>query len=110
MLTTLSNWDHVSQGPWSRRRKHQAVVWEENILILGGFDGEGAHDLNDIWRFDGHSWKLAIEHAGWSGRDGHCAIVFKGSIFVLAGTDDPFNCKQVCAYMHLSCMLCIYPY
>jgi hypothetical protein len=88
-----TQWKQVSEGPWSKRRKHQSVVWGENLLILGGFDGEAAFDLNDVWSFNGHSWELIVEHAGWSGRDGHCSVVLNGSIFVLGGTDDPFNCK-----------------
>jgi N-acetylneuraminic acid mutarotase len=62
-------------------------------MILGGFDGEAAHDLNDVWSYDGNSWVMLTEHAGWSGRDGHCSVVFKGSIYVLGGTDDPYHCK-----------------
>ena len=88
-----SEWEHVSEGPWSRRRKHQSVVWGTNLLLLGGFDGEAAFDLNDVWSYDGQSWQMVTDHAGWSGRDGHCAVVFKGSIFVMGGTDDPYNCK-----------------
>lgn len=91
MLQT--EWDLVSEGPWSRRRKHQSLVSGSKILILGGFDGEGAFDLNDVWSYDGNSWGIITDRAGWSGRDGHCAVVFKGSIFVLGGTDDPYNCK-----------------
>ena len=87
-------WNHVSEGPWSKRRKHQALVWGKELLILGGFDGDAAKDLNDVWSYDGNSWKIVAQHAGWSGRDGHCAVVFKGSIFVLGGTDDPYNCKS----------------
>ena len=91
--TSPTEWEHVSEGPWSRRRKHQSVVWGSNLLLLGGFDGEAAFDLNDVWSYDGHSWQMVTDHAGWSGRDGHCAVVFKGSIFVMGGTDDPYNCK-----------------
>jgi hypothetical protein len=114
MSTTVStdpyNWDHVSEGPFSKRRKHQSVVWKKNLLILGGFDGVGAFDLNDIWSFNDHSWKLVIEHAGWSRRDGHCAVVFKDSIFIIAGMDEPINCKQVCFNKLLMYALYIYVY
>jgi N-acetylneuraminic acid mutarotase len=91
--TNPATWEHVSEGPWSRRRKHQAVAWGSNLLLLGGFDGEAAFDLNDVWSYDGHAWQMVTDHAGWSGRDGHCAVVVKGSIYVLGGTDDPYNCK-----------------
>ena len=87
-------WDQVSEGPWSKRRKHQSLIAGNKLLILGGFDGEGAFDLNDVWSYDGNSWELVTEHAGWSGRDGHSAVLFKSSIYVLGGTDDPYNCKN----------------
>ena len=91
--TVSTEWKHISEGPWSKRRKHQCIVWGKQLLILGGFDGDSSMDLNDVWSYDGNSWKVVVEHAGWSGRDGHCAAVFRGSIFVMGGTDDPYNCK-----------------
>lgn len=67
---------------------------------MGGFDGESAFDLNDVWLWKEDendtslgTWSLVCDHAGWSGRDGHCAVVLHDSIFVLGGTDDPFACK-----------------
>lgn len=87
-------WTPVSAGPWSRRRKHQAVVWKDRILLLGGFDGEKAFDLNDVWSWDGTVWSEICPKAEWSGRDGHCAIVFNEAIYVLGGTDDPYNCRS----------------
>jgi len=77
---------------------------------MGGFDGESAYDLNDVWsweenvltenqpaktvRVDEGNWRLVCNSAGWSGRDGHCAVVLRNQIFVLGGTDDPFLCKS----------------
>jgi len=109
---STTEWREVSVGPWSKRRKHQAVVWQDKILLLGGFDGEAAFDLNDVWSWDGSNWTLVCEHAGWSGRDGHCAVVLNDAIYILGGTDDPYNCRcdvwrsedggsnwrQMCAY------------
>jgi len=86
-------WRFVSEGPWSRRRKHQAVAWQDKIVLLGGFDGEKSFDLNDVWQWKDGTWTEICSKAAWSGRDGHCAIVFDGAIFLLGGTDDPYNCK-----------------
>ena len=67
---------------------------------MGGFDGESAFDLNDVWsweenvnQIDSVDERLVCTSAGWSGRDGHCAVVLRDQIFVLGGTDDPFLCK-----------------
>lgn len=87
-------WVLISEGPWGRRRKHQVVVCNDVLLILGGFDGEAAFDLNDVWSWDENSWQLVTEHAGWSGRDGHCAVVLNEHIFVIGGTDDPYCCRS----------------
>lgn len=89
----LASWMLVSQGPWTKRRKHQVVVWDNQILLLGGFDGEAAYDLNDVWSWNNNTWNLVVEHAGWSGRDGHAAVVLNNAIYLLGGTDDPFQCK-----------------
>ena len=93
-MTDITEWKPVSAGPWSRRRKHQAVVWKDRILLLGGFDGEKAFDLNDVWSWDGTVWSEICQKAEWSGRDGHCAIVFNEAIYLLGGTDDPYNCRS----------------
>ncbi len=93
-MSSSLEWRVVTEGPWTKRRKHQVVVWREKLLVLGGFDGEGAYDLNDVWSYDGRTWEKITEHAGWSGRDGHTAVVNNDDIFVLGGTDDPFQCKS----------------
>jgi hypothetical protein len=89
-----SEWTFVSEGPWSRRRKHQGIAWDDSLLILGGFDGDGAYDLNDVWSWNSTNWQLVTSHAGWSGRDGHQVVAMNGAIFLLGGTDDPFCCKS----------------
>lgn len=87
-------WQFVSEGPWSRRRKHQAVVWEDKIILLGGFDGEMGFDLNDVWSWSRNIWTEICNRSEWSGRDGHCALVFQKAIYILGGTDDPYNCRN----------------
>ena len=93
-IGTSKSWKCISQGPWTKRRKHQVAVWQDKVLVLGGFDGEDAFDLNDVWSWNGEDWELVVSHAEWSGRDGHAAVVLENNIYVIAGTDDPFNCKN----------------
>ncbi len=87
----------LSQGPWTPRRKHATIIWNQNIYILGGFDGgkrrekqlisktcssacslslflslfliEDAGNLHDIWRLENDTWVLVCEHAGWVFQD-----------------------------------------
>jgi N-acetylneuraminic acid mutarotase len=89
-----SQWLQLSTIPWSKRRKHQTVIFNDKLLILGGFDGENSINLNDVWSWDGTTWNLLVNHAKWSGRDGHTAVVFNDYIYLLGGTDDPMFCKN----------------
>lgn len=94
MSEVNDSWELVSEGPWTKRRKPQAITWRNQILLLGGFDGESAFDLNDVWSYDGTQWTMIDEHAQWSGRDGHTVVVLNDEIFLIGGTDDPFYCKN----------------
>jgi serine/threonine protein kinase/N-acetylneuraminic acid mutarotase len=126
MSTSGLEWSMVSRGPWSPRRKHCTLLYDDKLVLMGGFDGEKL-DLNDVWTYDFHTreWSLTCEHAGWSGRDGHGAVVFQNAIYITGGTNDPYNCRadvwksqdggiswiQCCAYapwperwQHASCV------
>eukprot|EP01036_Dinobryon_divergens_P023649 gene23649-32021_t len=56
-------WEKISEGPWTKRRKHQVVVWENKILLMGGFDGESAFDLNDVWSWEENVGLVATDIA-----------------------------------------------
>jgi hypothetical protein len=61
-----------------------AVVFQDKMWLLGGFDGHTYY--NDVWNSsDGVHWTRIAEHAGWSPRDADMVPVFKNRIWVIGG-------------------------
>ena len=84
---------------WSARGEHAAVVFNDKMWVLGGYDGSRK---NDVWSSsDGANWTNAnargpaVEPATdpvtyrshWSARYGHTTMVFDNKIWVLGGYD-----------------------
>ena len=82
---------------WSARSGGKAVVFNNNIWVLGGYDGSYK---NDVWSSsDGENWTNAnargpaVEPATdpvtysshWSARGFYAVVVFKNKIWVLGG-------------------------
>lgn len=84
-------WELAAQNAgWSPRLAAGAVVFKENMWILGGIEnylfGDDTHMKNDVWYSrDGKAWNLATNNAGWSPRAFHQAIVFDNKLWVLGG-------------------------
>ncbi len=54
------SWEEVPQsGQWPPARAyHGAVLWEEDMIIMGGSPGTGT-DLDDVWRYHpGEGWSV----------------------------------------------------
>ena len=69
---------------WSIRYEHTAVVFDDKMWVLGGFDGSST--LNDVWwSVDGASWTEVTASNHWSARYYHTAVVFDGKMWVLGG-------------------------
>jgi len=61
-----------------------AVVFQDMIWLLGGFDGRTYY--NDVWNSaDGVHWTRVAEHAGWTPRTADMVPVFKNRIWVIGG-------------------------
>jgi leucine-zipper-like transcriptional regulator 1 len=72
-------------APWSPREEHSAVVFDNKMWVLGGFELP-QHEKNDIWfSADGVNWSCATESAQWSGRGEHASVVYDDKIWVLGG-------------------------
>ena len=57
------------------RSSHTSVVYNDQILIIGGYDGANG-GFNDIWSsFNGINWNLVTSNAAWSARSGHTSVV-----------------------------------
>ena len=82
--TDGSNWVEAStNAAWSARNSHSSVVFDNKILVLGGYDGG---NKKDVWHStDGINWTRATTNAAWSARWGHSSVVFDDKIWVLGG-------------------------
>jgi hypothetical protein len=61
-----------------------AVVFNNKIWLMGGFDG---HDYyNDVWNSaDAVHWTRINEHVAWSPRNAGACVVFKDRIWMIGG-------------------------
>jgi len=80
-----TNWTQaVSSAPWSSRRNHTAVVYDEKIWILGGYGNK--KNLNDVWySSNGIDWTQATSSAPWSKRSSHSSVVFNNQMWLVGG-------------------------
>jgi hypothetical protein len=75
------DWLPVSaNASWSPRYDHTALVFNDELWVLGGSGG------NDVWKSgDGVSWNKVTDSAGWLPRSGHASVVFDNRMWVLGG-------------------------
>ncbi|MCX6929246.1 MAG: hypothetical protein NT154_39410 [Verrucomicrobia bacterium] len=71
--------------PWSSRRFFGAVVFNEQMWVLGG-TASTYGGSNDVWASrDGANWTCVTNAAPWGPRDRFGAVVFNGQMWVLGG-------------------------
>ena len=70
----------VKNAGWQNRYGHAAVVFDDKIWIMGGYNPgvlKGDTYYEDVWSSaDGESWELVLEKAPWLGRRGHRLVSF----------------------------------
>jgi hypothetical protein len=82
------NWEKKpAQSTWSIRYGHSVLVYNNQLWILGGYNGTKV--VNDVYNSsDGVKW-MKVEPTSttsiWPARRNHAAIVFKGEMWVLGG-------------------------
>jgi hypothetical protein len=75
----------TNSAGWLQRTEHAAVVFDNKIWVLGGYDGDYSY-MDDIWySIDGVNWTCATGSAGWSSRFGHTSVVVDDKIWLLGG-------------------------
>ncbi len=82
---TGAQWTCITgETSFSPRVGHGAAVFDNNIYLIGGYDGEKYK--NDVWRSpDGIRWEQVLEKAPFERRRGHAVIVFKDRIWLIGG-------------------------
>lgn len=78
------DWLRVSDAAsFPKRQKHNTVVFENRLLVLGGI-GENGLALTDIWASpDGVQWEQINGHADFLGGELQDTIVLNNKLFVL---------------------------
>jgi len=80
-------WSPVTgNASWSPRYDHTALVFNNELWVLGGSGG------NDVWKSaDGRTWSKVTDSAGWLPRIGHASVVFDNRMWVLGGGSGSLN-------------------
>ena len=72
---------------WTARDRHQAVVHNGRLYVLGGQVSDGGGGRNDVWSSaNGSSWRFEGD-ADWDARYFHQAVSHAGRLYVLGGSD-----------------------
>lgn len=81
------HWTLLTDRPeWSARVWHSTLVFNGQLWIIGGYDGQYR---NDVWRSaDGIRWEQVTSQAPWRGRCMHASVVFDGKMWILGGRRD----------------------
>lgn len=78
--------EETENAPFSTRREHASVVFDNKLWIIGGDSLPAAKRLNDVWySSDGKNWTQATPSANWAPRRGHKCVVFDNKIWLLGG-------------------------
>ena len=76
----------TSNAPWGPRALLECVVFQNQLWLIGGFDGQNV--LNDVWTSsDGLEWTCQTAGAPFPPRANHGVTVFNDSLWVIAGVD-----------------------
>jgi len=85
-----------------QRSLHAAAVWQDMLLIFGGYDGQ--HRVNDLYayHFITHHWQLLRSASGVTTppcpRDRHVAVVYDNCLYIFGGFDGLARVSDLHAY------------
>ncbi len=77
----------TSAAPWAARVSHNMILFNNNLLVFGGWNALLNSRFNDIWASsNGSDWTQVVNHAPWDPRESAAAVVFDRKLWILAGT------------------------
>ena len=92
------SWSLANGAAWGAgggRGQHGAVVFNNKIWILGGYNNSNNY-LNDIWNSsDGATWIKVTNNAPWSQRGQSGAVVHDGKMWIFAGGNSVGQLKDM---------------
>lgn len=88
------NWTKVTeQAPWAARIWSSAVVYKDQMWILGGWSNNPSKNWNDVWYSgNGKEWKQLVAKNVWSPRHEQSAYVLDDKIWIAGG--NPWPCTN----------------
>ena len=97
-----TEWKQVlANAPWSRRRWHSVVVFDDRLWVIGGALSSGRPDktptefVNDVWSSaDGIDWRLEGGRTPLVFESGLSTVVFRGQIFAISGTGQVWSSRN----------------
>jgi len=83
---------------WTPRPAFGLVIWNNKLILFGGFDTKLSH-LNDVWESsDGVSRTNIVPNAPWSVRALFSSVIFNNEVFMTGGgiynTDYVYNVEN----------------
>ncbi len=88
----------TTSAPWHPRDSATGFVFKDRMWIMGGLNGEGLVDVNDVVHYwdarhfddvwsspDGVNWKQEVVHAPWLQRRSMSVVEFGGSLWMFGG-------------------------
>jgi hypothetical protein len=87
-LTSSSSGSSSSSPPPCERSLHAAALWNDQLLIFGGYDGHARRNDFYSFHFKKREWNLIIGKGEIpTPRDRHCAISYGNSFYIFGGFD-----------------------
>ncbi|HEY2004193.1 MAG TPA: hypothetical protein VGH44_03685 [Candidatus Saccharimonadia bacterium] len=81
----------TASAPWQGRSTFGAVVFNNKMWVLGGFNQING-DLSDVWSSsDGTNWTEATASAPWGTRQDFSAVVYNNKMWVMGGFQSQTN-------------------
>jgi hypothetical protein len=81
-------WTQAANAPWSARRDHTSVVFDNRLWVIGGWVSSYGGVHNDVWfSEDGGTWTQATANAPWFARSQHTSVVFDNRLWVIGGNN-----------------------
>ena len=87
------NWKQANFAPWNQRLGHTAVVYDNKIWVMGGYNWTYQ---NDVWYSkDGMDWMKATDEADWNSRSHLTCVVFNDKMWVYGGCGERMSYNDV---------------
>jgi hypothetical protein len=86
-------WEQVTDNaPWAPRLWFSAVVYRQQMWVLGGWSNLPSRNYGDVWHSaDGRQWRQLITPIMWKERHEHSAFVHDDQLWIAGGHAQPLS-------------------